>query len=466
MHKSRFPFLIRLSINLALLLFLHSCASVPIGFGIVLQKDIKVYAKPTLKSEIAFSLDQSSPYDVLAADLPDKDSASKLLWFKIRQKDEEGFISKEEEILKNNVLNFLPVIGDKFGLVTATQLLLRETPGTRGKILGRLATRNIVELVEEHSKKINIDGMQGTWAKIKTKDGKIGFVFTAYLMRGISPEVLSKTDTIELRQTGWALLTKNPTKVFKYTNGKLISNSDLPYEFTKGAELYFTQKLITPQGKVYFYISGEKRPNYDSDEPEQDRVVYSGYLPAENLKNYPTHSKLYLDNNTLSSDRALLEEIDKALSGDADLSTVTESEHSFGRKKVYHVEVQAKSTYVDDTNSYKRNLLILKEGKSYTNLQIGIGDIQFEDLDGDGIDEVMLTETSGRSGDISQVLYRFNGSKFETLLNFSGFDGECGHITYSSSSISLNSKNCSKESKERIKVFEYVLKKGKLVPLR
>ncbi|AOP32854.1 hypothetical protein A0128_02585 [Leptospira tipperaryensis] len=465
MHKNKFSSFVRLSIYIAFLLFLYSCASVPIGFGVVLQKDIKVYSKPTLKSEIAFSLDQSSPYDVLAADLPDKDSVSKLLWFKIRQKDKVGFISKEEEILKNNVLNFLPVTGDKFGLVTATQLLLRETPSTGGKILGRLATRNIVELIEEHTKKINIDGMQGTWAKIKTKDGKTGFVFTAYLMRGISPEVLAKTDTIELSQTGWALLTKTPSKVFNYTNGKLIPNSEVPYEFTKGAELYFTQKLITPQGKVYFYILGEKRPNYESDEEEQSRIVYSGYLPADNLKNYPTYSKLYFD-NSLNSNRALLETIDKAFDGETDLSTVMETEHSFGKKKVYHVEVQSKSRYINDDFPYKRNLLILKEGKSYTNLQIGIGDIQFEDLDRDGIDEVMVTETSGRSGDISQALYRFNGSGFDSLLTFSGFNGECGHITYNSSNISLNSKNCSKESKEKIKTFEYVLKKGKLVPVR
>ncbi len=465
MHKNKFSSLIRLSMNIAFLLFLYSCASVPIGFGVVLQKDIKVYSKPTLKSEIAFSLDQSYPYDVLAADLPDKDSVSKLLWFKIRQKNKVGFISKEEEILKNNVLNFLPVTGDKFGLVTATQLLLRETPSTGGKILGRLATRNIVELIEEHSKKLNIDGMQGTWAKIKTKDGKTGFVFTAYLMRGISPEVLAKTETIELSQTGWALLTKTPSKVFNYTNGKLIPNSEVPYEFTKGAELYFTQKLITPQGKVYFYILGEKRPDYESDEEEQSRIVYSGYLPADNLKNYPSYSKLYFDNSP-NSNRALLETIDKAFDGETDLSTVMETEHSFGKKKVYHVEVQSKSRYVNDDFPYKRNLLILKEGKSYTNLQIGIGDIQFEDLDGDGIDEVMVTETSGRSGDISQVLYRFNGSGFDSLLTFSGFNGECGHITYSSSSISLNSKDCSKEAKEKIKTFEYVLKKGKLVPVR
>ncbi|RHX91724.1 hypothetical protein DLM75_00245 [Leptospira stimsonii] len=465
MHKNKFSSLIRLSMNIAFLLFLYSCASVPIGFGVVLQKDIKVYSKPTLKSEIAFSLDQSYPYDVLAADLPDKDSVSKLLWFKIRQKDKVGFISKEEEILKNNVLNFLPVTGDKFGLVTATQLLLRETPSTGGKILGRLATRNIVELIEEHSKKLNIDGMQGTWAKIKTKDGKTGFVFTAYLMRGISPEVLAKTETIELSQTGWALLTKTPSKVFNYTNGKLIPNSEVPYEFTKGAELYFTQKLITPQGKVYFYILGEKRPDYESDEEEQSRIVYSGYLPADNLKNYLSYSKLYFDNSP-NSNRALLETIDKAFDGETDLSTVMETEHSFGKKKVYHVEVQSKSRYVNDDFPYKRNLLILKEGKSYTNLQIGIGDIQFEDLDGDGIDEVMVTETSGRSGDISQVLYRFNGSGFDSLLTFSGFNGECGHITYSSSSISLNSKDCSKEAKEKIKTFEYVLKNGKLVPVR
>lgn len=466
MYKSKLTFLIRLSIHLVFLIFLWACASVPIGFGFVLQKNIKAYSKPTLKSEVAFSLDQSSPYDVLAVDLQDKDSLSKLLWFKIRQKDKVGFISKEEEIIKSNVLNFLPVIGDKFALVTATQLLLREAPSTGGKILGRLATREVVELIEEHSKKLSIDGMQGTWAKIKTKNGKTGFVFTAYLMRGNSPEVLAKTETIELNQTGWVFLRKDPSKVFDYKNGKLTSNSDVPYQFTKGAELYFTKKLITPQGKVYFYILGEKPRNYDYDEEEQSRVVYSGYLPADNLKNYPTHSKLYFDNNSLSFDRALLEEIDAALGGEADLSTIMETEHSFGKKKVYHVEVQRKSTYVDDEYPYKRNLLILKEGKSYTNLEIGIGDIQFTDLDGDGIDEVMVTETSGRSGDIGQILYRFNGSTFESLLSFNGFNGECGHITYNSSSISLNSKDCSKEAKAKIKIFEYVLKKGKLVPVQ
>ncbi|XDD50663.1 SH3 domain-containing protein [Leptospira sp. WS92.C1] len=468
MHKNKFPSLIRLSIALIFFLFLYTCASVPIGFGVVLQKDIKVYSKPTLKSEIAFSLDQSSPYDVLAADLQDKDSVSKLLWFKIHQKDKVGFISKEEESIKNNVLNFLPVTGDKFGLVTATQLLLRETPSTGGKILGRLATRDIVELIEEHSKKVTIDEMQGTWAKIKTKDGKIGFAFTAYLMRGVSPDVLSKTETIELRQTGWAILKKDPSKIFTFSKGKLIPSSEIPYELKKDAEVYFTNKLVTTQGKVYFYISGEKAPNeYDYDHSDDEtKIVYSGYLPSDILKTYSTHSKLYLSNHQPSLNRNFLETIDKALDGNADLATVRETEHFFGKKKVYHVEVDRKSIYVDDEYPHTRNLLILKEGNSYTNLHVGIGNIEFTDLDGDGIDEVMVTETSGRSGDISQILYQFNGYGFNSLLAFSGYNGECGHITYSGSSIFRNSTNCSKESKEKIKIFEYVLKKGKLVPVR
>ncbi|TGK61869.1 SH3 domain-containing protein [Leptospira wolffii] len=443
----------------------YACASTPIGFGYVSQKDVKVYAKPSLKSEVLFSLDRSKKYEILTVDVPDKDSALKLLWLKIRQDEKTGYVSREEESIKNTLSTFFPVLTNKFGLVTATQLMLRETPGVNGKVLGKLQTREIVELQEEQSKSVSIDGMTGTWAKIKTKSGQNGFVFTAYVMRDSTPEILAKTKDINLPQTGWAYLKKEPKKIYTYSNGKLIPSDDVSYYLTQGASVYFNQKLITEQGKVYFRVYGlEGSPDYDSYD-KNESVAFSGFLPSEILDTYPSYARLYISNYKGDEPKDLLETIGNSLNGAADLEKVYISGHDFGKKRLFEVEVKRKTYYLETDNAQPIKILFLKDGGNYLTVYKGIGSVEFNDLDGDGIPEILATENEGRSGDVNQTLYRFNGSKFETIESYSAnYDSGCGRISLYGSEISRNDDRCSKEQKALYSPFRFKLKKGKLVP--
>ncbi|PJZ66901.1 hypothetical protein CH371_02045 [Leptospira wolffii] len=445
----------------------YACASTPIGFGYVSQKDVKVYAKPSLKSEVLFSLDRSKKYEILTVDVPDKDSALKLLWLKIRQDEKTGYVSREEESIKNTLSTFFPVLTNKFGLVTATQLMLRETPGVNGKVLGKLQTREIVELQEEQSKSVSIDGMTGTWAKVKTKNGQTGFVFTAYVMRDASPEALAKTKDLNLPQTGWAYLRKEPKKIYNYTNGKLIPSDDVSYHLTEGSSAFFNQKLITEQGKVYFHVYGaDGSSEYDSYE-SSNSVAYSGFLPADILDTYPSIVRLQLSRYKGDKSKELLEAIGAALNGEADLDNVIVTDYNFGKKKLFEVETKIKTYYVKSDESATIKILLFKDGANYSTIYKGIGDAKFEDMDGDGIYEILATESEGRSGSISQTLYRFNGSKFEALASYSrsSYGSNCGQISIYGSELHRSNDNCSKEAEKLYSPFQFKLKRGKLVPV-
>lgn len=448
---------------------LISCASVPVGFGYVNQKDVQAYSKPSLKSEVLFALDKAKKFELLAYDVPDKDSSLKLLWFKVRQNDKVGYISREEESLKKSISNFLPVLRNKYGLVTATQLMLRESPGTNGKVLGKLPTREIIELQEEQTSTVTIDGMTGTWAKVKTKTGQVGFVFTAYVMRDSSPEILAGTKDIDLLQTGWAYVKKDPKRIYQYKGGKLIPSDEIPSYVSEGSTVYFNRKLITEKGKVYFNLYGIDRPygysDYHSDDTE---VAYSGYLPAEVIDTYPTFVRLYISTYKGSHPKDLLEAVGKSLNDGADLENMEVEEHVFGKKKIFQVKVPWKTNNVNADASDKITILFYKDNANYVLIHKGTGDIEFSDLDGDNISEILATDIEGRSGAVNQTLYRFNGSSFETIATFSGGgyenEGECGKISISGSSIFRSSDNCKKTGNALYSPFEFRLKKGKLVP--
>jgi hypothetical protein len=423
------------------------------------------------------NLNPNQIYDIIGKNIPDNDSKLKLLWQRVYINEKVGYISQEEELIRKNISSFSPVSNNRYGLVTATSLLLRDAPSQQGKVIGKLKTREIVELLLDSNSKVKIANLDGTWAKVKTASNQLGFVFTAYVMRGESPEILKNADSIELYQPGWAILKADLTKVYAYEDGKL-SKVDVGGSFpSKGEYSYYNNKLVTKEGKVYFHLIKESK-NCDYFEcSENSNIVYSGYVSSDHLKTYPTFTDMYYDNfRMVLKDRGvvakeLLIAIDSYLTTSydsyLDYSTIYVNEKLFGRKALIQATFNYNTVYQNSNSYYHQEeyqVLLRKEGNKFVPLLRNENKgFDFKDVNGDGIDEILLTNELRSS--TSQVLYTFNGSEFVNLLSFEGDDGECGSIVLYYDSIDISDKDCTTEQKKEIKHFSYKLKKNKLVPI-
>ena len=78
--------------------------------------------------------------------------------------NEKIYISKENSFFTPSVSN----------------LRLRETPDLNGKFIRSLNQNEKLELIEK-GKEETINGTKGTWVKVKTEKGEVGWCFDAYL---------------------------------------------------------------------------------------------------------------------------------------------------------------------------------------------------------------------------------------------------------------------------------------------
>lgn len=448
-----------------------------IGIGYTNQSKIAVYEKPSLQSEILMNLNQNQIYDIIGKNIPDNDSKLKLLWQRVYINEKVGYISQEEELIRKNISSFSPVSNNRYGLVTATSLLLRDAPSQQGKVIGKLKTREIVELLLDSNSKVKIANLDGTWAKVKTSSNQIGFVFTAYVMRGETPEILKNAESIELYQPGWAILKSTPKKVYDFENGKL-STIETSYGFPEQGEFsYYDKKLVSKDGKVFFNLTKDSKNCDEFSCDDNIEKIYNGYVPSESLKTYLSFSDMYYDNfREVLKDRGviskeLVNSIDSYFNSSydsfPDISTLYINEKEFGKRSLIQATLSYNTIY-ENTNTYYKNeeyqVLLKKNGNKYEPLLKGISqNMEFKDVDSDGVEEVLISNHNRSS--ISQTFYVFNGNEFLPLLKFNDYGRDCGLISLGYGSIDRNDKDCTTEQKKEIKHFNYKLKKNKLVPI-
>ncbi|PJZ78073.1 SH3 domain-containing protein [Leptospira neocaledonica] len=421
--------------------FFWSCASSGgKGFGYVTGNAVSLYEKPSAKSKKLVQIGSSSNYEVIEAGIPDKENGSKVLWYKISSPKGSGYLSYDEELVKANIATFLPPKNDRFALVTANPLQLREQPTLKSKVLAKLPAKTLVEIQNESKQESKLDGKSGSWLQIKTTDGKSGYAYSAYLMRAATAEELKAIENLVVSDSGWADVIGTPNLVYRFENGKFLF-SKKPSDFPGiGQAFPFENKVITPKSKV-FYSFGKSN-------------IYVG---SEFVKTYPDYSTLSLRHLSPDFDKKLAEAIIKNISKDTDFEKTTYEETSFGKRSIYQVShlEKKKSSYEE----YNILYFFLKDGGNYTMLEGDFRDVDITDIDNDGTPEIVSSYSEGRSGYSYTKIYRFNGSKFELLIQN---NDECSYITYSSGSgtITENTGLCEGQTNREI---TYKLVKGKLV---
>lgn len=460
-----------------------NCVTGATGSGYTVNHKVPVYDTPSYNGKVYFSIESGAPYEILSSNIKDTDSGVGFLWYKVHQHGKFGYVSTAEEVDKKNIIVFLKVKENKYGLVIGTQLILRDYPGQNGKVLDKLPAREILEILEEQIREVDVAGTKGTWAKVKTKSQKIGYVFTGFVLRGRNQEELLKINDIELPQSGWAIVLKRPKNIFSYNEGKLIPNGKFGESLYPGEEVYFKSKLITKDGKVYYLVHGETEPpvyHVDSDHEmptsKEPTMVYSGYMEAELLRTFSTNARLYISKYSGPLKKDFLEFIDISMDGKVDLEKIEIQEQKISKKSFYLVKAKEKSIYLGPTvitSGFREylpeqiyTLLFKKEENGYKFYFRSMAKVSFLDLEGNG-DYKLFSESKSQlphKEEVLQELYYLDRDNLMELALFSGIEKSCGHITFDGPFLIRNKESCNSEQKNKYSPYKFKVEKNKLIP--
>lgn len=400
------------------ILFAISCISTSKGFGYVAYNEANAYTKPSLKSPISFKIDHTIPYDVFSTQIQDINSVKGGAWIKIRQKEKIGYIQANDSHLQYGVQLFTPTVENRYGIVTATQLLLREFPGTNGKIIERLKTRDLVEVLDIGQNQISIQGSKGVWARVRSKDDKIGFLFMPYIMRGSSPELLLEKKNLEMEEEGWGYLVKSVDRIFSYSNEKFLPKevSDL----REGEFIHIKKRIVTSEGKVFFHVIKDEAKTPLFEEETKYNVLVEGYLPSNFLKVSRRYASLYLSVNSQSPiNKKIIEKLDSIISKDIDMNSLLIDKFIFKGKNYFAVTTKFLSGYTNCEGFFcgdAENIFVfVKTGNDFEKIFEATGDkVTFDDYEGYNISVVDVSppEGEGPSGVETKRNYKFNGKEF------------------------------------------------------
>ncbi|QOI45043.1 SH3 domain-containing protein [Leptospira interrogans] len=399
-------------------LFTISCISTSKGFGYITYNEAKAYAKPSQKSPILFKIDHNNPYDLLSTQVQDTDSVKGSAWIKIRQNEKVGYIQANDGNLQYGIQLFMPVVENKYGIVTATQLLLRDLPGTNGRILERLKTRELVEILDLSQNQISVQGAKGVWAKVKSKNGQTGFLFMPYIMRGTSPEVLLEKKNLEMEEEGWAFLVKPVNHIFSYSNEK-FKPKDVS-ELREGDFIKVKKRVITPEGKVFFHVIKDEAKTPLFEEETSYNVLVDGYLPSNFLKVSRRYAPLYLSVHPQNQkNKKIIEKLDSLSSKDIDMNSLLIDQFIFKGRSYFAVTTKFLSNYTSCEGFFcgdAENIFVfVKSGNDYEKIFEATGDkVTFSDYEGYNISVVDISppEGEGPSGVETKRNYKFNGKEF------------------------------------------------------
>ncbi|TGL51164.1 SH3 domain-containing protein [Leptospira meyeri] len=340
---------IRLKRNIilsAVVLALISCSSFPIGSGYTSKPNTIVYSKPDDKSTIVSELKKDSHFNIITYNYFKSNQKGKL-WHKIKQENVVGYIEENVGDNSNSPTQlFLTTNEPIYGFVVASSLVLRSQPNTTSAAIEKLATKEIVSVIEEGKNSVIVNGKTGSWAKVKTKNNNVGFVFTPYLMLSKSPDNFVIGEDIESKEKGWVYTTTFPNTVYIKKHGKLY-----PVENDQVSENDFyllDSRYITKDGKVFFHIY--KQTGRKADWYSEIEVEYSTdcYISSNHVKVSDRYAVLYSQfKESDKKKRKLIEFLDQQ-SGE-EIDPAKSDFYTFiSKKEKYHVIITSTKSEFED----------------------------------------------------------------------------------------------------------------------
>ncbi|MBM9498951.1 SH3 domain-containing protein [Leptospira sp. 201903071] len=170
-------------------------------------------------------------------------------------------------------------------------MFLRSEPSVESKPIEKLATKDIVEIIEDSKSSTSVQGKIGFWIRVKTKNQNFGFVFSPYVAIGNSIESLSSLTDIETNEIGWAYVKNKPNFIFSLQN-KIFKKKE--NDQIKKNEFYLVRaRYVTKDGKVFFRLLKQEARLEDWYSELEITKIADCYIPAEGVIISNKYASLY-----------------------------------------------------------------------------------------------------------------------------------------------------------------------------
>lgn len=415
---SRLTFLL---VTCALSSLLLACKKDPIGVSYVIGPKVEIRKEPMRTSAVIANPGRNEKIEILSKQVQDtKIKAEGAMWYKVRYKDLVGFVSYDEEGIRQNISTFEPAAQGAVGIVSATNLRIRETPGLQGNVLKVLPRGTVVDIVAYGSIYQKIEGKQDRWVEVATPDGKKGFAFAGFLRWGSRSNLVEDEKGAALLGDSQSLdthieITAKSPEFLSAPGGASVTAND-PSPCGEKSQL----ELLPKQGdtiKIHESQTADDKTYYHF-------TITSGGV---NFCDGGVTAWIAADQVQLISDlfahtidkehpqKQLLAEANAVLGGNlnARKAEIKSLPNLTGLPDRQFWLVTGKSGECNSGYCPSTGLVMEQDGKKFTLLG-KMNNPFVEDLDKDGIQEIITTESERAS--VTSTLYAYRNGSYEKVF--------------------------------------------------
>lgn len=438
-----------------------SSAGQPLALGFAVKNAIIIQAAPDVKSKALTTLSIGSAVEIFASKVADQKLPDTVFWYKVKYSSPgaatpvEGFISEREEVMRENFLVFTKKNEEKVwvegadgksvektgvpGVMATTTLNLRKSPALNGGVIRQLKNGEVLKVLEVSNAAVEVDKKRAEWFLVSDAQGVTGYCFGGFLLTGLYDE-LSQLQDVGFRFIhGWARVTGNKVKALRSPVGADTfdlstlpgSASDKPTaELAKGTLVQIDGETTkSPEPRYRVLVRFEAEPEY-----YEQKYFYIPKASAQFTGDYFTIS------NKLPHkiDAELAKDLNRYLKGDVNLQCTTVLPFEGGgddeKRSFFAIKTATGHTsqisndngklYCAGVNSRISLLVEKKDDRHIVMGKMGGGELNFIDMDGDGIPEVVSENYHGRGGRTLEV-NRIVSGRLVSLLHNDSEPGSC-----------------------------------------
>lgn len=409
-----------LTVLLLAIAAIAGCKKDPIGISYVIGPKVEIRKDPMRTSQVLANPGRNEKIEILSKQIQDdRIKAEGALWYKVRYKEITGYVSYDEEGIRQNISTFEPAAQGAVGIVNASNLRLRETPGLQGNVLKTLPRGTVVDIVAYGSIYQTIEGKQDRWVEVSTADGKKGFAFAGFLRWG------SRENLVETEKGATLLgdsaqvdshieITADSPEFLASPGGRAVQEKDpspcgdksnlglLP----KTGDLLHVHESQSADGRTYYHFTRS------SGGVNFCESSVSAWISADQATLVPD-----LFTHTLGDhpQKQLLAEANTHVGGNLNVreAAIKELPNLTGQPGRTFWLVTGTSGACQSTYCRPVGILLEQNGKRYTLLG-KMNDPTVQDLDGDGIQEIITTESERAS--ITSTLFAYKQGQYQQVF--------------------------------------------------
>jgi hypothetical protein len=388
----------------------------PMTSFVMTSTSLPVYASPDLKAKSIHSLNTNSEFKILEHGIINL-AFDKIRWFKVQQENITGYLS-EQVLEKKEISTFEEFSSPEVLTVSVNSLFVRKNPSQNSAIISKLTLNSKVEALARGSNLDNIEDKQDYWVKVKTKDGKIGFCFNAFLIGDLNAEWNEEVANgfIDIKNvTG---IIKNPAEE-KLKEGSEAEGEEKNFFFkAKVDDIFPVKTKAIFKGKTYYSISESYLNNCNiwGGCEESGRMEF--WIPSEDVEVFSSSLADYTFRKYGYENEEVFQYVKSKLGSNIDVRNISSApigENSEGIS-FFILKANYGTSFTTRGNFSYTGIIQMKNG-NYSEIHKIDGSemVKLHDFDKDGVSEIML-ESSGRMSS-STAYYTIKNKKLIEILN-------------------------------------------------